>query len=230
MSLSQEAMMELMAYADGELVDDAAATARMEQLVESNEEARRIVDAMRTLGDVVRELPEAQGPVSAVADSIADGVMAQLERAPIERPDMNGVVPLQARRAIGRAHYAAAAAGVLALAAGIALMLRTNGPTPGPVATDVPHETAPVVQPAASGGGASEPAPSAAVAQNDPAPQTAPGASEPAPGDPKNDVDLEEVESQDHHVSVFYVPKSLAGASAHAGASVVVWIDDHGGH
>jgi len=46
-------------------------------------------------------------------------------------------------------------------------------------------------------------------------------------------IKIEEVESQDHHMSVFYVPKSITGAaqaSAHAGASVVVWIDDHGGH
>jgi hypothetical protein len=41
-------------------------------------------------------------------------------------------------------------------------------------------------------------------------------------------VDIEEVESATHNVSVFYVPSALKGAAA--SASVVIWIDDHGGH
>jgi hypothetical protein len=212
MSLSREAMMELMAYADGELSDDAAALARIEALVQSSDEARRIVEAMQGLGEVVRELPEAHRADGGVADGIADGVMAKIGDAAIAP-----VVSLSQRRAIGRAHYATAAAAALALAAGVALYLRSNEPASGYVAVDQGHEPSPVVQPAP--GTSEPPSPAVSVAANAPAP-------------PKSDeVDLEEVESQDHHVSVFYVPKSITGAaSANAGASVVVWIDDHGGH
>ena len=51
--LSHEAMMDLMAYADGEL--EGEALARIEALLQSNEAARNIVSAMGDLGDVVRE-------------------------------------------------------------------------------------------------------------------------------------------------------------------------------
>src|SRR6185312_14724815 len=78
-TLSREAMIELMAYADGEL--DGDALARAEQLVRSDDEARRLVDAMRGIGEVVRELPEAHA--SERASGIADDVMARIaEDAP----------------------------------------------------------------------------------------------------------------------------------------------------
>jgi len=47
------------------------------------------------------------------------------------------------------------------------------------------------------------------------------------------EVDLEEVESAEHRVSVFYVPKAASAVSAGGSTSnVVIWIDDHapGGH
>jgi len=52
MSMSSERMMKLMAYADGEL--EGSEKAEMEKLVESDEEAARVVNAMLGLGDFVR--------------------------------------------------------------------------------------------------------------------------------------------------------------------------------
>ena len=72
-TLSHETMLELMQYADGELDGDAATRARVEELLRTSEEARRVVAAMGTLGDIVREGADGRG---AVADAIADRVMA----------------------------------------------------------------------------------------------------------------------------------------------------------
>jgi anti-sigma factor RsiW len=143
--LSREAMLDLMAYADGEL--EGAERARIEELVRKSEEARRVVDSLRTLGDVVRTLPESEAVsqrlLDGIADGIADDVMRSLEAEPAV--PVSNVVPLAARRAGGRGRAVGVAVGVLALAAGALLMLRTSGPAPGPVATETPHETAPML-------------------------------------------------------------------------------------
>jgi len=54
-------MMKLMAYADGEL--EGAERAEIEKLVESDEEAARIVNAMLGIGDFVRLGNEAKDPL-----------------------------------------------------------------------------------------------------------------------------------------------------------------------
>src|SRR5207302_3597286 len=106
-----------------------------------------------------------------------------------------------------------------ALAAGAFVVLR-GAQKAGPTATEAPHEAPPVIQPPP---GATEPlspgsaSPSALAQAN--TPETP----------PKDGVDIEEVESATHNVSVFYVPSSLQGATASA-SSAVIWIDDHGGH
>jgi hypothetical protein len=151
MSLSPETMLELMALADGEL--EGAARERIERLVAQSEEARRVVDAMRAphvglwLGEALQARAEA-------ADGIADAVMARLESSSAgpgvrdgrggEREE-HGVVRLAnaggrrwSRTAVGVG--TAALGGVLALAAGIAVYLRSaeqNSGERAPVASVV---------------------------------------------------------------------------------------------
>ena len=207
MSLSREAMLELMAYADGEL--DAEAHARVEELLRTSEEARGVLDAMGTLGEVVREGVEARAGESAVADGIADGVMEAIARETNVADGGAGenVVPLaEARRA--RGGMATAAIAVLALAAGALFLVR--GKAPAPVASEVPLEPTPSAIAVPS---ATEPEAPAPVAQAQ-AEETG--------------VDLEEAHSTRNKVNVFFVPSP---SSPSAAASVVVWIDDrHGGH
>jgi anti-sigma factor RsiW len=193
-----------MAYADGELEGDARA--RVEELVKTSDEARRVLDAMGVLGDVVRDGVSARAD-SAAVDAIADEVIAQIER---NAPTMRGsriVVPITQARPSGRRGGVAIVVTVLALAAGAVLLLRSGSPTP--VADGTPHETPPVVQPPA-------PAPTETASAMP---------SEVAAADEQG-VDLEEVSSTKNKVNVFFMPTP---ASAGAVASVVVWIDDRGG-
>lgn len=214
MSLSHETMLELMQYADGELEGDARA--RIEALLRTSQEARGVVDAMGTLGEVVREGVEGRAAASTAADGIADGVMAAIARQvasgaggpPVQRD--GGVVRIEqarpARRARGGATPAIVA--VLALAAGVLFFLTTKAPAP----------TARVEPPVPSG-------PATEAVPEPEAPSAAPEtvAQTEAPG-----VDLEEVRSVRNKVNVFFMPPAQ---SAGAAASVVVWIDDrHGGH
>jgi anti-sigma factor RsiW len=214
MSLTHDAMLELMAYADGEL--DGADRARVEALVRTSDEARRVVDAMRGLGDVVREL-ESSGPASrGDADGIADDVMRAIERdAPAPqatRPRAAHVAKMASledyrERRGGALAWAAAA---LAVAATAIFWIQGTNPPAAQVADESPHEMPPVTQPEEP---ATPPAPApAAVAQAE-----------------NDEADLESVESSTHHVSVFYVPKKKSGGGLSAAASVVIWIDDHGG-
>jgi anti-sigma factor RsiW len=116
MSLSRETTLELMALADGEL--DGEARERAEKLLDQNEEARRLVGALRSGVPAVRAwLGETFERHSPSADGIANVVMARLEgsirspaaTAPIVRP------PPKARRS-WRVRVAVASGG-LAIAA-----------------------------------------------------------------------------------------------------------------
>jgi anti-sigma factor RsiW len=205
MSLPHDTMIDLMAYADGELEGDARA--RIEELVRTSDEARRVLDAMGVLGEVVREGVDARADAAAV-DEIADEVIAKIERG---EPTVKGtriVVPIaKAQASRGRGGVAAVVA-VLALAAAAFLVLRYG--TPAPVAENTPHELPPSLQPTA---------PSSTEAPSVPAPVVAEA--------DEQGVDLEEVSSTKNKVNVFFMP---SGVSAGAVASVVVWIDDrHGG-
>jgi hypothetical protein len=214
MSLPRETMLELMAFADGEL--EGRARERAEKLVAENEEARRLVDAIRApqLGEWIGEAVDAR---SAAADGIADAVMAKLASAPAHDPvapvrDEGGVVRFAppGRRRLSRPQVAAGAAvAALALAAGIAVIARVKGDeggSPAPVASVAP--TAELREP---------PAGSSAVAQQ--------------PALPRESVEVDEIDSPSRGVSVFEIP--LGSAAAKAGpagpSSVVIWIDDEPG-
>jgi hypothetical protein len=83
MSLSHETMLELMALADGEL--QGAAKERAESLAARDEEARRVVEAMRATG-VRTWLNETVERQASAADGIADEVMARLDVGPLRVP------------------------------------------------------------------------------------------------------------------------------------------------
>jgi hypothetical protein len=123
-SFSPETMLALMSLADGEL--EGEARQRIEKLVAESEDARRIVEAMRSprvgawLGESMR-----QRAVDAGADGIADAVMATLDAS---RPDAPSVVRIADART-GKPRLpvmAAAACAALALAAGVAFYVASG--------------------------------------------------------------------------------------------------------
>jgi hypothetical protein len=211
MSLSRETMTELMAFADGEL--DGEALERVEKLAAENQEARRLVDAMRSpaLGMWLAEGMEER---TAAADGIADAVMAKIDAA---RRDagIEGVVRLSDRRArrsgITRGQVAAMA-GFLALAATIVLYMRNDRE-----GTDGQAPVASVVAPAVAPSAEVPPAaPASALAQ---APHVQPGG---------QGVEVDEIDSPAHGVTVFEIPAGGMAAAASGGAppSVVIMIED----
>jgi hypothetical protein len=215
MSLSQETMLELMQYADGELEGDARA--RIEALLQTSDQARGIVEAMGALGEVVRDGVDARANASAGGYGIADAVMAAVAGDAARAQDAHGgVVPIGNARSARRARTGVTSAVVaaLALAAGVFLFVTTKAPAP--TAKEEPVSSMPASAPLAP----AAIAPSAGAAPEEVAKADAPG------------VDLEEVRSIRNKVNVFFMPAAAsAGAVAPgAAASVVVWIDDrHGG-
>jgi hypothetical protein len=208
MSLSRETLMELMALADGEL--EGKARERAEKLVADNEEARRVVETMRSpalgawLGEVVQRRAGA-------ADGVADAVMAGLEAKSTQQED-GGVVRLAGARPRRRTTWvpvAASVAAAIAMAAGVAVVLRSIGRNEAPSAP-----VASVPEPVRTAG---SPSASSAFALQ--------GAS------PKEGVEVEEIDSPSRGVSVFEIPLGSAAAAAGQAApsSVVIWIDDEPG-
>jgi hypothetical protein len=191
MSLSRETMMDLMAFADGEL--EGEDRARVERLVAENSEARSVVDAMRSPA-IGAWLEGEMARRAAAADGIAGAVMARLPaRAPSR--GRSPVVVLS----IGAA---------LALAAGIALILRSEGAS---TETHVPVasvETPSVdVQP-----------PPASLARGETLAQR-----------PTQGVEVDEVDSPSRGISVFEIPVAgAAAANANGPSSVVIMIEDEG--
>jgi len=184
-SLSRETMMDLMAFADGEL--EGEDRARVERLVAENSEARSVVDAMRSpaIGEWLEgEMAER----AAAADGIAGAVMAKL---PARGP------------ARGRSPVAVISIGAaLALAAGVALILRSRGESSeshAPVASvelpSVDTQVLPIV-----------------AAQR-----------------PTQGVEVDEVDSPSRGISVFEIPvPGAAAANANGPSSVVIMIEDEG--
>ncbi len=212
MSLSPETMTELMALADGEL--DGEARERAEKLAAESPEAQRVVDAMRSpaLGVWLAEGMDAR---TAAADGIADTVMAKIEAA---RRDagIEGVVRLsgaRARRSGITRGQVAAMAGFLALAATIFLYMRNDRD-----GTDGVAPVASVVAPPTAAPSAEAPPlpPPSAMAQAPHLPQTGQG------------VEVDEIDSPAHDVTVFEIPGSGMAAAASGGAppSVVIMIED----
>jgi hypothetical protein len=165
-----------------------------------------------TLGVVGRTAAAERAPASAqFADGIAGDVMASIERAEVTRPGKKNVVALGARAPAPRAARSSptgvyAVVALVAIAAAFLLFARSrSGP---PVIVDdrgMPSARQPVTP-------IPTPPPSAVAAADT----------------ESQGVDLEEAESAQGKVDVFFTPSK---AAAGAVASVVVWIDDrHGGH
>lgn len=202
-TLSKETLLDLMAYADGEL--EGADRERIEKLVADSAEAKAFVANLETLGASIRLAGDKEPTIT--LDGIADTVLARAERE--ERRahtqkrivvDLDqvraGAVRAPKKRSAGWATPVAVAAGVLALAASITMLMRDEKPG----------------------------------ASTDPQRGAPPSATQPSPPQPKEmlaalteGVDVETVDAP-QAVSVFYVPAMNAvGANA---SSVVVWIED----
>ena len=199
MSLSREAMLEVMAYVDGEL--DGEALDRVESLLASDEDASRLALELRTLGDCVRVV-QADRATSKKPDEIADDVMKALGA------NVVSLAPLAVRR------RNAVMAGVIstgfAAAAVWLLFFRSAAQLPEMPVAQASATHAPFVVP---------PQPTQDPASVTPQPEQL---ATQAAG--QSGVDVESVESPSHEVSVFYVP---ATASANPNASsVVVWIGE----
>jgi anti-sigma factor RsiW len=197
MSMSSERMMKLMAYADGEL--DGTEKVEVEKLVESNEEAARIVNAMLGLGDFVREGNQQKvAPLIAKVD-LTDAIMKKVEKAEIEpaKPASN-VSSLDAARAKKR-NVGVGIVAALALAASIFFVMQ-NKPDEKPMAAKpvpAPTQTAPAPQQMASN---ELPAVNASTSAG---------------------VEVQAFESPGHSVSVFYLP-----TANELSTSVTVWVDE----
>ncbi|HEX8791547.1 MAG TPA: hypothetical protein VF765_11400 [Polyangiaceae bacterium] len=189
MSLSRETMMELMAFADGEL--QGADRARIERLVAENSEARGVVEAMQSPA-IGAFLDAEMAERTAAAEGIAAAVMAKLPargRAPV-------VV-----MSIGAA---------LALAAGVALVLRSQDATTGTHEPVASVET-PIVD--------VQPPPGASPAKDGITAQQR----------PTQGVEVDEVDSPSRGISVFEIPVAGgAAANANGPSSVVIMIEDEG--
>ncbi len=208
MSLSQETLIEIMSLADGEL--EGEARARVEQLVAESAEARRALDGFRA-PHVPLWLSESldRHATSAGADRMADAVLGAIAAGEHDAPAPANVVRIVPRPGASRASrgglLAASVVGAMALAAGVALFIRSSG---RPESDQMP--VASVGMPSVD-------------MQKPPAEPSAGG----------QGVEVDEVDSPSRGISVFEIPLApLAGAAANVGArpgsSVVVWIDDEG--
>jgi len=167
MTLSSKEMLDVMAWADGEL--EGAEAARIKALVEKDEEAKELVRSFSALGDFVRE-----ADAKAKTPDLTDQVMAKVV------PTLpNEIERARLKRGM-RMRVGAAVVTLTALAAGVFLYQRSH-PNVSPV-----------------------------VGSND-TPVTAPATG----------VEVGQVDTSQHAVSVFYVP------SEKGPQTTVVWIDDN---
>jgi hypothetical protein len=208
MSLSQETMLDLMAYADGEL--DESDVARVEKLLEESDEARRVLEGMT--GELAAGVSEwvahsqDERAAKAGADSIADAVMS---RAVAGGATVASLEDARKKREV-RTRVAIAVAAIAAVAAAVFLYVG------GDKGASLGEPAAPV----ASGG------PTPTQIAPPPAPMPLPLPSEQSPeqvaaGGPPPEVTIESTTS--HDVSVTVVP---AAANMNGAASVIVWIGD----
>jgi hypothetical protein len=198
-SLSKDDLLQLMAYADGEL--DEGEIPGVLALLEKSDEARRILEQHSAVGEWVRASGE-EHAVAARADDIAGNVMdriAQLRGA--------NVTPLDSRTKSARTRERVMAFGVVCAAAA-AVSLFYLWPFARPATTER--------GPAA---GSTESAPLASGSSVPAAPIQVAAAEPEGEG-----TDVQAVESPNHPVSIFYMP-AATGPNAHA-SSVVVWIGE----
>jgi anti-sigma factor RsiW len=207
MTLPRETVHELMALVDGQL--EGEARARAEHLVATDDEARRLVEAMRAspVGQWVRD---AEAKRSREITDIADAVMIRLGPSAVPNVAEGGVVRLapRPRRRSGRGPAVVAGFGAaLVLAAAIALYLRAGSRPPG---EDVAPVASVVLPPSA------EPLASASAA---------PG---PASG---SGVEVNQIEAPSRSVHVFEIPMGAAAAAATTTghSSVVIWVEEDAG-
>ncbi len=147
MSLAREFMLELMAYADGELDAENAARVETKLAVEASAgrmEAQAFLDSLSSLGEVMRTVYEDSPDARAVASSdVVDAVMARVEASsspPIAAPI--GLAAARARRA-DRTKLVAVV-GALAAAAAAVLFLRVRNEPAQRAGADLPDAAAPV--------------------------------------------------------------------------------------
>jgi hypothetical protein len=206
-ALPKDTLLELMAYADGELAGEERA--RAERLIAENADAKRFVASLGVLGSHVRREEAELG--SLPADGIADAVMARIGGA------QAGVVDLAAARAQrsaavrgpGRSAWkfgVVAVAAALALAAGAVFMLRgeqlgAQNDSPRPPGQHTSLLPSPL-----------------------PSPRSPSPSKENVLASIVAGVDVESLDAP-QAVSVFYVPAMNAAANANA-SSVVVWIEE----
>jgi hypothetical protein len=206
MSLSPETLLDIQSLADGEL--DGEARQRVEKLVAESAEARSVLEGLRTphVGLWLTEAVDRRATAAGV-DQVAENVMARLS-GDRDRAAPSGVVARidgRARggqtRSMGPRAAVVTAVTALALAAGVAFVLRTSGR----------QDTGRM--------------PVASVGLPSPDMQ-----GPPAVGASGSGVEVDEVDSPSRGVSVFEIPLRGASAMAGStsASSVVIWIDDEG--
>jgi hypothetical protein len=207
MSLPQETMLQLMAFADGEL--EGEDRARIEALVAQSGEARQVVEAMRSpvIGTWLGQEMDARG---VAADGIADAVMDSLVEAEPAAGGGGGVVRLAERSRGRKGARVQVVAGVvvvtLALAAGVTLYVSSMDQGTERAKAPVASVETPSVDIQAP------PAPATAVAQG-----------------PSQGVEVDEVDSPSRGFAVFEIPVGTGAAKAAGPSSVVIMIDDDPG-
>ena len=206
MSISRDLMLELMAYADGEL--EAKEIPRVEALLERDEEARQLVSAMAgsdVFGALLSPSFDAAAE-SAAVDAIADAVMARVAVETMQ-PKVTSLNAARAKRD-RRVGLGVTLAAVAALAASVFFFVRS--------------------QPASSIQGAQV----ATANANPPSTITAPIPTSPKgavaaadPGERQEGIQVDEVDTPSQDVSVYYV---RGGGPAKSQGSVVIWVGQQG--
>ena len=229
MSLSKEQLLDLMLFADGELegAGDREKKEALLALIETDADARAFVNAeLPQLGAFV-ELAEPLAVPGLDDFDVADAVMAKIESATAvleahapapKRMDLKSeVVSLEAARE-KRRRIGVFVGTAIALAAGIALVVRTHPAEEHQASSRLAAKTVDAIATAA------------------PSPNSPPASSEASQAVANADIGVADraetsgvevnvaSDSPQNGVSVFYLPGSNATA-----ASAVVWIDDSQG-
>jgi len=223
MTLPRDTMLEIMAYADGEL--DDGARARVEAILASSAEARGVAAALGVLGEEVRDA--VLGRAMPRADGIADAVMTRLDGA-----SRGGEAP---HSSVGNTWEGSAVHGVRDAAGGRAGAPGTRASS-GPVAPVLPL-VAPrgrtATRAVVAGVAVSALAIAAGyvfVVRSAMEKLAEPGAAPIAAmaGDQVGavqGVEVAQLDSPDRSVSVMYLPAVAAAANADV-STVVIWIAD----
>ena len=224
-SLTEERMIELMQYADGEL--SAEDTARVKNALATDEEARTFLQELGVLSGLVQEA-EPLTVLEAETFDAVDTVMAAVAKAEGEEEKpapktTRAVVSLDAARERRRRVSVFVATGI-ALAAGIALILRSqpdaeHGNTAQNHGVQSPPQSVQTAQTVQTSQQLAH-APDLPASSSEASQQVHAGADK--TGEPGVEVNVSD--SPRSGFSVFYLPAS--GASS---ASAVVWIDESPG-